>query len=134
MQIDKEIIGSFRKDFAACVADLEKKYGVTLRVGTIHFSPGQFHGKLTVKSTDSEALSLEATQKNRWLKSQCLAWGVATNSDGLIGSTYFYQGKRYLVTDYESSRRKNKIVVKCLTDNAPYVVPWAYLKLMKLEA
>jgi hypothetical protein len=133
MKIDKETVTSFRKDFAACVADLEKKYGVTMRIGGIRYTEAEFYGKLSVKSNDPEAQRVANTNLNGSLKYLCQSHNVTTGPSGLIGSVYSYEGKRYTISDFVSRRRKYPMTANC-SDGKSYRLPWAYLRLMKLEA
>jgi hypothetical protein len=133
MKIDKELVISFRKDFASCVADLEKKYGVTMRIGSIRYTEAEFHGKLTVRTNDPELQKLANSSLNNSLKFLCQSHSVKTSPTGLIGSVYTYEGKKYTISDFVSRRRKYPITANC-SDGRSYRLPWAYLRMMKLEA
>ncbi len=47
--ITKPVLNNFRKDFADTVKQLEKKYNVTIELGSIKYSETNFHSKITVK-------------------------------------------------------------------------------------
>ena len=63
MQMTKQNFKAFREDFKSAVADLEKKYGVTMKIGSISYSDNAFSTKLSVvngtSATDAERNEFE---------------------------------------------------------------------------
>ena len=53
MKINKTTLKEFRVDFAKAVKDLEKQYGVHMKIGAITYEESQFRGKLTVNTGEA---------------------------------------------------------------------------------
>lgn len=90
MSITKELIKQFRGDFAAAVAALESKYGVTVTLGNVSFSSDRFSGKLEVVkqgAVSQEVLWYQQNEKFRnWppLGTQIIHGGKAYVIAGLV--------------------------------------------------
>lgn len=53
MKITKDVLEKFRKDFANTVKDLEKQYGVSIKLGGITYEESSFTASLKVESPDT---------------------------------------------------------------------------------
>ena len=53
MEINTQSLKIFREDFQKAVSDLEKKYGVIIKLGNITYSDIMFHARVDVKNRDA---------------------------------------------------------------------------------
>ena len=57
MNVDKDMLKSFRKDFAEAVKSLEAKYGMAISMGNISFTANSFRTKMEAIVTDASTQS-----------------------------------------------------------------------------
>ena len=86
MEINKQTIEQFRKDFADQVKALENKYGVDIDIGAITFGPNSFHGSLTVRN-----YGLDIDEWN-W---HCARYGFKPED---LGRMFWYKRNQYKIT------------------------------------
>ena len=96
MEITRQSLEAFRKDFKSAVKDLEAQYGIKVDLGNITYDSTMFRTKMTV------------TKRNE---------NVVVPSDNaspteLIGRTISLKGEKYEVVDYKPSRPKYPMVIK----------------------
>lgn len=83
MAITKDTLKSFRTDFATAVAQLEKKYGIKLDIGSISFDASSFSCRLTGETTGKAG--------SDWAR---FADGYGLKADD-YGKTFSYKGRTY---------------------------------------
>ncbi|WP_026498966.1 hypothetical protein [Butyrivibrio sp. WCD2001] len=67
MEINKNTLTEFRRDFKEAVASLEEKYDVTISLGSISYSENDFTSKLTVNNGhDKDDIAQREFDRDVW--------------------------------------------------------------------
>lgn len=112
MEITDSNLKQFRKDFAASVKSLEEKYGVTLSLGNITYSPEQFTTKLTVTNgRDIFSREENAFDANVW-KYQHLGLKKGMYNQIFIGK----DGKKYALRGLNTRAPRYPLLITRLED------------------
>lgn len=98
MSITKELIKQFRGDFAAAVAALESKYGVTVTLGNVSFSTDRFSGKVEVVKQGAVSQEVLWYQQNEKFRN----WPP-------LGTQIVYGGKTYVIAGLVKGSRSVQV-------------------------
>ena len=107
MQITKPNLRSFREDFAQAVKDLEQKYNVQMKLGSISYDSDSFTSRLTVNNKRADGLSPEAVAFKSYARN---SFNEFKESD--LGRTFNDNGTSYTITGYSRRSRKYSILAK----------------------
>lgn len=102
MNFTEASVKNFRSDFNDMVKALEEKYGVTVDLGTIHYSGTELTANIKVEKTDNES------QEKIWLRERnAVAWKQPSVGKIEYGKEYKgADGFMYKVTGFNSRRPK----------------------------
>jgi hypothetical protein len=103
--IDKPMLKNFRIDFDIAMKELQKKYGVSVSLGSIKYSPDMFTGKITgaVVNKGSTGLSVEAITFQKHAK----AYGLDPSD---LNRKFYSGGKEFTIIGLKPSAHKYPIV------------------------
>jgi len=109
MNINKESVVAFRKDFEATVKNLEKMYGVSLELGPITFNEMMFKTKLTVTKTDLVNTKTGEVKNDK----EAIAWHMHASRYGFkpedFGREFSINTRKFIITGIKPSRHKYPI-------------------------
>lgn len=110
MQITKQSLSQFRADLKEAVAELERKYGVTIEPGKISYTDESFDIKVTVTNEGGKE-----RQYNEYIKLH-LAYGqeIYKELEGKFGSFVTINNRTYEIIGIDP-KSKYDILVKDLT-------------------
>lgn len=128
---DKNSLKNFRQDFDEAVKELSKKYGMSISLGNISYTPTEFTTKITARKFDivdgvEVIKTSDFTNKiaNQIIKSA----GIDFKGDNFIGTNWMINSnKRFTVIGYNSKRPKNCWEVK-FSDGTVAVAPTGFFK------
>lgn len=103
--ITKELLQNFRSDFAKAVEELEKQYGLVIKLGNITYGFDSFTGKIEVK----EGASKEEVAKKDF-EQNCSAVGLYP--DDYLMTFTGSNGKKYQIIGVDLKKRKYPIIIR----------------------
>lgn len=93
MDINKESLDEFRKDFEKAVKELEAKYSVDISLGRISYQLNEFHSTVNVRKK-----GLTTTEWNRY----CGQYGFTPED---LGKRFTYNRKVYTITGIKKGNK-----------------------------
>jgi len=129
MNITKETLNQFRKDFATSVKDLESKYGIQINIGNIRYDKSGFKSNFEVKNLDVETGAPVISQIDEYRATMMLSNIKEVLKHGVIGKKFTtVRNETVTVTGYKHGR-KNCFVIELATEpGKTYMCAPAYLK------
>jgi len=104
MNITKNTLEAFRKDFKATVKELENQYGIEIDLGSISYDSNEFTAKLEVSNRPTNGLSKEQNYFNQ----ECHYYGL-DKSD--FKKKVKLDGKEYIIEGINPRGKKYKIIL-----------------------
>lgn len=105
MVINSSNLDKFRIDFNEAVKDLENKYNVVIKMGTISYDQDQFSFRVQANNGTSE----EDVRRRDYLK-RCSEYYLTPQD--LNNLTFNYNGRDYVVSGLSSRKTKFAILAK----------------------
>lgn len=106
MSFNKANLQQIRADIATALAAVEKKHGMTLKLGNIKFNDGYFYGKMEATKIGGE--SKEAT----FFKANAKFYGIQPDA---LGKTITSNGKTFTIVGMKSNSVNKPVLVKDAT-------------------
>lgn len=111
MAITNPMLNEFRKDFEKAMKELEAKYNISVKLGSISFNPTSFSGKISASALSEDGVSiLNAGQ--RWYVHHNLLprFRNLTNTDIIGAEIVTMAGQVGTITDIDTSKKKYNII------------------------
>ena len=108
MEINKVTLRSFREEFKSAMADLEKKHGVSINMGTISYDANEFRTKVTVNNVgDVDNAGGNVEKATFQLNAHRYGFKASDYNKEvqIYGSTYYLVG-------FKLNARKNVCIIK----------------------
>lgn len=103
--ITKETCKNFRKDFEKAMKELESKYEISIKLGSISYSSTDFSAKVTANVTGEEANEKEKTEFENYAK----IYGFNPSD---YGKEVTIQGRRFQFVGFNHRCSKNICSIK----------------------
>ena len=124
MEINKNTLTEFRRDFKEAVAGLEEKYGVTISLGSISYSENDFTSKLTVNNGhDKDDIAQREFDRDVW-KYAHLGLGKGMYKRIFIG----LDGNRYAILGFNTKAPKYPLIIRNIRESTVVRAPEGFIK------
>lgn len=124
MEMTNENLNSFREDFKTAVAELEKKYDVTISLGRITYSDERFSASISVKNgNDPEEIARADFDADVW-KFEHLGFERGMFNRIVICN----DGKRYALRGFQPRAKKYPIKAIRVEDDEPRILAERFIK------
>ena len=124
LDINQDTLHAFLKDFAEAMKAVEKKYGVTVRLGRITYSPENFKGSLTVTNGHSK----EDVARNSF---DAAVWNYAHLGlgKGMYNRLFLGDdGKTYALQGFQARARKYPLIIRDVQTGQPAIAPEGFIR------
>jgi hypothetical protein len=122
--INKQMLQEFRKDFAATVEPLQKKYGMVLALGSIRFDSNQFQSRFTAILADKETTSSGMDPRRLMQKIALEKEGSMYNDiKDCYGKVFYINDKRYVIVGLRTNSRKRPLCIQDVRTGKQFVLP-----------
>ena len=112
MEINHNTLSEFRQDFNTAVAEMQKKYGVKISLGSITYEENRFSAKLTVvNGKDAEEAERAAFDADVW-KFSHLGLEKGMYKRVIIGT----DGNRYAIVGFNTKAQKYPLILISIRD------------------
>lgn len=123
-KFDKAQVKSMRDDINNALFELEEKYNVKLKVGTINFDSDTVEAKISfAKMSENQNGKFAMTKEAKEFIQRAKNFGL---SDKLLGEELHHKGNTYVITGYNTRASKNPI--QFTVNGERYKVSIAYIK------
>ncbi len=123
MNFSKSNLNTIRTDVAAALAAVEKKHGVSFKLGNIRYSANDFRCKLECFSTsDSTGKTVDPAESN--FKRDAFLVGVAKDA---FGKTFKSGRSKYKITGINTRRHKYPVSAIRVASGKSYKFPVSML-------
>lgn len=103
----KPELKNFREDFSSAVKELEKKYGVSIELGSITYTANDFHAKMEVKKNVVEGnISYDQAEFEKY----CMIFGLTKD---FYGKKFSMNGKTFTVSGINTKAHKMPVLATC---------------------
>ena len=114
--ITTKMLDEFRKDLNEALKPLEQKYGLSIDVGRITYSPNDF--SLRLSSTDvKEAMKNGLSPEKAIWDANCKLYGFKEDD---FNKTISLQGRNFKIVGITPNCRKNGILIEDMGNNKTY--------------
>jgi hypothetical protein len=111
MNFNKSNLSAIRSDITAALAAVEKKHGVSFKLGNIRYSDNDFRGKLECFSaSDNSGNAVDVAKQN--FESKAFLIGVDKSA---FGKSFRSNGRKFTITGVNT--RANKYPIQASTAN-----------------